>query len=226
MEDQNEAPQQEAPQTEEVVDNQGQPAPQVDDTTQTETPQTETTQEPSQTTESNEQPQQQYSQDYSDLDISPYMAPQQPNIQPDEDGYIDPNKFYQAVMQDVEQKLSFQQHEQKAWSKVEQQYPEIKEDPDLRELVHSARLNDVTRGGKGDLNAAADKVFGKLKTYQSRGKAQAQVSEKVQKSATLQTQTATNTNQNADTDLIDRMSRGDEVASETLISKWLEEGKL
>lgn len=159
-------------------------------------------------------------------DISQFLAPSTTNIQPDEDGYIDPNKFYNSVMQDVERKLEFQRQEERAWRNVEKQYPEIVEDKELRDLVHAARLNDVTRGGKGDLNTAAKQVFNKLQAYKSQGKAQAQISETVQKSATLQTQTAKPAPANSDSDLIDRMSRGDKVASETLISKWLEEGKI
>ena len=164
-------------------------------------------------------------QDYTS-DISQFLSPTQPQLQPDEEGYIDPNKFYQTVMQDVERKLEFQRAEERNWQKIEKQYPEIVEDKELRDLVHAARLNDVTRGGKGDLDAAAKQVFGKLQAYKSQGKAQAQISETVQKSATLQTQTAKPAPSTSDSDLIDRMSRGDKVASETLISKWLEEGKL
>lgn len=164
-------------------------------------------------------------QDYTN-DISQFINPSQPQIQPDEDGYIDPNKFYQTVMQDVNRTLEFQRQEERNWQKVEKQYPEITQDKELRDLVHAARLNDVTRGGKGDLEAAAKTVFGKLQAYKSQGKAQAQISETVQKSATLQTQSAKPAPNNSDSDLIDRMSRGDKIASETLIAKWLDEGKL
>lgn len=217
MEDNNAAPQEpvqaDQPVTEPtptpVDDASQQPAP--DQTQIQEEPQTQP--EPSQT-QTVQQP------------TIPYFPPQSPQIEPDEDGYIDPNKFYQAVMSDVESRMQFQEQEKRSWAQVEEKYPEIKQDPDLRDLVHSARLNDVTRGGAGDLTAAAEKVFGKLQSYQSKGKAQAQVSEKVQQSATLQTQTANTANQNSDANLIDRMSRGDETASEALISKWLADGKL
>jgi len=232
MEEQNVAPQQETVQAEPAAAQQAPQEPTqvpqepvqqvqpVQEQTQTQSEPAaqpaETQKEPSQTNNYYEQP-----------DISQFMAPQQPaTIAPDEDGYIDPNKFYHQVMNSVEQKLAFQKSEERAWSQIEQKYPDIKSDADLRELVHAARLNDVTRGGKGDLNDAAGKVFAKLQNYQSKGKAQAQVSETVQKSATLQTQTA-NTNQpTKDSDLIERMSRGDSAATETLISRWLEEGKI
>lgn len=232
MEEQNVAPQQEAVQAEPAA---AQQAPQEQPTQVPQEPvqtqQVEETQsqpEPvAQTTEQTQTAPSQTNSYYEQPDISQFMAqPVTQPIQPDEDGYIDPNKFYQQVMSDVEQKLAFQKSEERAWAQIEQKYPDIKSDADLRELVHAARLNDVTRGGKGDLNDAAGKVFAKLQNYQSKGKAQAQVSETVQKSATLQTQTA-NTNQpTKDSDLIERMSRGDSTASETLISRWLEEGKI
>jgi hypothetical protein len=230
MDENNDATQQVAPPAEEAMEQQTQQTEHTSQQTETEqTPQTQETADQAYETPpvaSSNQVEEPYQNDYQDVDISQFMAQPQPQIQPDEDGYIDPDKFYTSVMQSVEQKIAFQSQEQRAWQDLEQKHPEIKQDKDLRELVHAARLNDVTRGGNGNLDAAAQKVLGKLKSYQSKGKAQAQVSESVQKSATLQTQTATNTETNADSQLIDRMSRGDETASETLISRWLDEGKL
>jgi hypothetical protein len=165
-------------------------------------------------------------------DITQFMQqPQtQPTFTPDEDGYIDPNQFYNQVLQDaetrIEQKIQFQEQERRAWQSVEEKFPEIKEDSELREMVNAQRLADVARGGKGDLNDIAGKVIGKFQSYQSKGKAQAQVSEKVQKSAGLQQNTATNVDTTKDQDLMERMSRGDEAAKEELISSWLESGKI
>lgn len=165
------------------------------------------------------------------FELTQFMQqPSQPAFTPDEEGYIDPNAFYNRVLQDaetrIEQKMKFQESERKAWSYVENKFPEIKEDPELRDLVNSQRLADVARGGKGDLVQISTKVLGKLQSYQSRGKAQAQVSEKVQKSAALQQTTANNVETTKDSNLIERMSRGDESAKEQLISEWLEQGKL
>jgi hypothetical protein len=176
-----------------------------------------------------EERQAQYEPDYDIRQFS-QTQPQQPQFTPDEDGYIDPNQFYNRVLADaearIEQKLQFQESERKAWQSVETKYPEIQQDPELRDLVNAQRLADVARGGKGDLNQIAGKVLGKIQSYQTKGKAQAQVSEKVQKSAGLQQATSNRTDTGKDSDLIDRMSRGDESAKEQLISEWLESGKL
>jgi hypothetical protein len=188
--------------------------------------------EPSQTQEPEVAPEPVQQTQDPGYDITQFMQqPQtQPTFTPDEDGYIDPNQFYNQVLQDaearIEQKIQFQEQERRAWSDVEAKFPEVKEDPELRELVNAQRLADVARGGKGDLNDIAGKVIGKFQSYQSKGKAQAQVSEKVQKSAGLQQNTATNVDTTKDQDLMERMSRGDEAAKEELIATWLESGKI
>lgn len=165
-------------------------------------------------------------------DLTQFMpqAQAQPQFAPDEDGFIDPNAFYNKVLADaearMEQKMAFQESERRAWSSVESKYPEIREDSELRDLVNSQRLADVARGGKGDLNQIASKVLGKFQSYQAKGKAQAQVSEKVQKSAGLQQTTANKAETNSSAELIDRMSRGDKSAQEQVIAQWLEQGKI
>lgn len=163
----------------------------------------------------------------------PYYVPQQteaPTFTPDEDGNIDPNAFYAQVKADavreMREEMRFQETEKRAWDKIEQKYPDIKDDPELRDILHAQRIADVAQGGKGDLNKVADKLFGKLNTYQTKGKAQAQVSEKVQKSAAVASPTNNNVESGGDAELIERMSRGDEVAKTTLIEQWLEQGKI
>jgi hypothetical protein len=165
-------------------------------------------------------------------DLTRFLQPQPttPQFQPDEDGYIDPNQFYNKVLADaearIEQKLAFQESERRAWQSIEQKYPEIKEDAELRDLVNAQRIADVARGGKGDLNAIAGKVLGKIQSYQTIGKAQAQVSEKIQKSASLQKSTANNVDSSKDSELLGRMRDGDLSAADQLISEWLDAGKL
>lgn len=165
-------------------------------------------------------------------DLTRFLQPQQqaPQFTPDEEGYIDPNAFYNKVLADaearIEQKLAFQESERRAWQSIEKKYPEIKEDPELRDIVNSQRIADVARGGKGDLNQIAGKLLGKLQSYQTKGKAQAQVSEKVQKSASLQSTTANNVDGSKDADLLGRMRDGDNSAADQLITEWLNAGKL
>ena len=200
--------------------------PQTQENVETETQEVVQEPEQEQTVETNAP-----SQDIN-YDLTQFMpqAQAQPQFAPDEDGFIDPNAFYNKVLADaearMEQKMAFQESERRAWSSVESKYPEIREDPELRDLVNSQRLADVARGGKGDLNQIASKVLGKFQSYQAKGKAQAQVSEKVQKSAGLQQTTANKVETNSSAELIDRMSRGDKSAQEQVIAQWLEQGKI
>lgn len=175
-----------------------------------------------------EEPDTQPEYDPSDVDTAQYLRQmqQQQTVQPDDDGYIDPNAYRQSILQEVEQKLQFQEQERRAWEAIESKYPEVKNDKELRDLIDAQRFADVAKGGAGNLSKIAQNVVGKMKSYQQQGKVQAQVSEKVQKSAGLQTATANNVDTNKDSDLIERMSRGDQSAQEELISSWLADGKL
>ncbi len=165
-------------------------------------------------------------------DLTRFLQPQQqaPQFTPDDDGYIDPNQFYNKVLADaearIEQKLAFQESERRAWQSIENKYPEIKEDPELRDMLNAQRIADVASGGKGDLSQIANKFLGKIQSYQTKGKAQAQVSEKVQKSASLQNTTANNVDTGKDANLMERMRGGDTAARDQLIEDWLASGKL
>lgn len=164
--------------------------------------------------------------DPADINTADYINREVQQVQPDDDGYIDPNAFRQSVLQEVKQELAFEKAEAKAWGAIENKYPEIANDPELKELVNAQRIADVAQGGAGNLGKIADKVVGKMKSYQQQGKAQAQVSETVQKSAGLQSASANKVDNTKDSDLIERMSRGDETAQEQLISDWLSQGKI
>lgn len=209
---------QEVVETQEVVDTQGEQTPETNE--QSEVQETVAEEVPEQT-----EPEVNY-------DLSKFLQPQQqaPQFTPDNDGYIDPNQFYNKVLADaearIEQKLQFQESERRAWNAIEKQYPEIKEDAELRDLVNAQRIADVASGGKGDLKAVAGKVMGKIQSYQTIGKAQAQVSEKIQKSASLQKSTANNVDSSKDSELLGRMRSGDTSAADQLISDWLDAGKL
>jgi hypothetical protein len=166
-----------------------------------------------------------------EYDITQYMQPAQaPEFTTDDSGYIDPKEFYNRVMQDaearIEQRLRFQESEKKLWASVESKYPEIKEDSELRDILNNQRIADVANGGKGDLNKIADRLLGKIQSYQAKGKVQAQVSEKIQKSAALESSTANTADTNKDGDLMERMSRGDQQARNQLIADWLASGKI
>ena len=194
------------------------------ETTQVETPESTTE------TETN-QPAYEPVAEIPDYDITQYLQPTQtPEFTTDDSGYIDPKEFYNRVMQDaearIEQRLKFQESERKLWASVEAKYPEIKEDGELRDILNNQRIADVASGGKGDLNKIAEKLLGKIQSYQAKGKVQAQVSEKIQKSAALESSTANTADTNKDGDLMERMSRGDQQARNQLIADWLANGKI
>ena len=227
MEENNEVVEQTTPEAEAPVEQPVQEAetqPQVSESTDEQEAQT-VSEEPTPEAPTQQEPEVNY-------DLTQFLQPQPqaPQFTPDEDGYIDPNQFYNKVLADaearIEQKLAFQESERRAWQSIEQKYPEIKEDAELRDLVNAQRIADVARGGKGDLSQIAGKVLGKIQSYQTIGKAQAQVSEKVQKSASLQKSTANNVDSSKDSELLGRMRNGDTSAADQLISDWLDAGKL
>jgi 2-phospho-L-lactate guanylyltransferase (CobY/MobA/RfbA family) len=191
---------------------------------------TETT-EVEQVPETTEQVAEEIEETVPEYDITQYMQqPSTPDFQQDENGYIDPTQFYNKVLQDaenrIEQKMKFQQAEAKLWASIETKYPEVKEDSELRDILNAQRIADVASGGKGDLNKIATKLLGKIQSYQTKGKVQAQVSEKVQKSAALESSTSNSTDTNKENDLMNRMSRGDQQARNELIANWLSSGKI
>ena len=202
--------------------------------TPTETVEQPTSVESTETAETTVETQTQTAEPANELpeyDITQFMQQNTvPEFTADENGYIDPKQFYNQVLQDaearMEQKLRFQESERKLWNQVENKYPEIKEDPELRDMLNAQRIADVTSGGKGDLNSLAEKLIGKIQNYQNKGKAQAQISEKVQKSASLESSTANSTSTTKDNNLMERMSNGDKNARNQLISEWLASGKI
>jgi len=170
-------------------------------------------------------------QEIPEYDITQFLQqPQTPEFTADESGYIDPKEFYNRVLRDaearMEQKLKFQESEKKLWANIENKYPEIRDDSELRDILNSQRIADVASGGKGDLNKIADKLLSKIQSYQQQGKAQAQVSEKVQKSAALESTTANTTDTGKDANLMQRMRGGDQQARDQLIAEWLSSGKI
>ena len=219
-----------------VVDNTPAPEPQAETPVVQETQTVETnTEAPLETNQTETEVKQTVVEEDTripDYDITQYLqdASPEPEITPDENGFIDPKDFYNKVLTAaearIERKMKFQEAERKLWQSVENRYPEIREDSELRDILNSQRIADVASGGKGDLNKIADKLLGKIQSYQAKGKVQAQVSEKVQKSAALETNSNNNTDTGKSADLMERMSRGDQGARNELISQWLADGKI
>lgn len=141
-----------------------------------------------------------------------------------EDGYIDPIAYKEAIKQEMREEARFERQETKAWSELEKKYPELVEDNELREIILAKRINDVQRGGKGGLIESGEAVMRKFGQARNSGKADAQVSVKKQKAAG--TSKATAPRQESDSDVAQRIRSGDPEAIASVISGWMDDGKL
>lgn len=219
MSDQNETPVEETQAPVEETEAPETEAVQVPQEPETES-QAEEVSEPSQTNSEPEPSEEEPSYSYE----LPYQQPQI-ELQPDEDGTVNPNDLLSAIDQRMDEKLKFQQQEQRAWRQVEQKYPQISESKDLRDMLHNIRVGNVVQGGEADLVKIADNMFGQLGAAKSQGRADASVSRKVQKAASLETATA-NSGEPKSSQALDRIASGDNAAAESLLSEWISEGKI
>jgi hypothetical protein len=142
-----------------------------------------------------------------------------------ENGYIDPNQVAAQIEQRVLQQVTFQRQEARAWEKIEKKYPEIREDKGLREMILNQRIAEAVTGRQGNLNKIADGVMSRLKTAKSEGRADANISKKVQKAASLET-SSENQGPQRSSSVMDRIASGDQTATTELLNQWISEGKL
>lgn len=142
-----------------------------------------------------------------------YQVPQsQPidfnNLPVNEDNQVDPNMLAGSINQSIsaaeerafaraQQAMQEQRVEEKSWDRAYDKHPELKENKELRDLVHRARLGEVT-----DLlsrtqdpssvklptpSQVADKFFKNLATAKAAGMKQANENTVVQASAHVET---------------------------------------
>lgn len=153
---------------------------------------------------------------------APFVQPQ-PYQFNQQDGYVDPAEVAAQVEQRVLQQVAFQRQEAKQWESIEKKYPQVKEDKDLRELILNQRIAEAVQGKAGNLNKIADKVMSRFSTAKSEGRTEANVSKKVQKAASLETSSA-NTGEQRGSDVMERISRGDQAATSELLNDWISKG--
>jgi len=214
---------------------QTQDTPVVEDTTPAVQPATTDTPEPTQTTEqavvTEETPvetaqpvQENVQEEEDDFDYPQQQIPQfQPidfnNLPVGEDNLIDPNALAGSINQSIvaaeeratlraQQAYQEQRAEEKNWDKAYEKYPELKSNKELRDLVHRARLGEVTDmlSRTQDPSSVklptpgqiADKFFKYANTQKAEGMKQAIENTKVQSSAYVES-AGTRTNDNADT---------------------------
>ena len=155
-----------------------------------------------------------------------YLPKNRPSPEPKvgEDGYIDPLAYKEQIKAEMREEARFEANERRAWGKLEEKYPEIVEDSDLRELILAKRLSDVQRGGQGSLIQSGEAVMKKFGQARNSGKTDAQVSVKKQKSAGVSKATAPRDTSSSDVD--QRLRSGDEQAIASVLAGWIDDGKL
>lgn len=164
--------------------------------------------EPSQVTEAQQE---------EEVDWSQYVPQLNSQLPVDENGQVDPQQFREQMKQE----LRFEQQQIRSWTRLEQQHPELKSDAELRDMIVANQLYDVQRGGKGTLETAAQRVFGRVTTAKNQGKAEQQTSIKVQKSAALQ-KPGGSQSQTATSDVKDRIRAGDQSAIQAQLASWID----
>lgn len=164
-------------------------------------------------------------EDDSDVDWDSVVnrnAPQ--NVQPNDEGYIDPIAYKEQIKAELREENRFQERERRAWQKLEERYPELKTDKEARQLVLAKRLYDVQNGGNGSLAGAGKAVMGRFTNAKQQGRADAQVSIKQQQSAGVSRATAPrDTSQD---DVRDRLRTGDNAVIQDVIKNMLDAGKI
>jgi len=155
-----------------------------------------------------------------------YLPKPAPSVQPTvgEDGFIDPVKYKEQIKSEVREEVRFERNEAKGWEKLEEKYPQLSDDSDLREIILAKRINDVQRGGDGSLIKSGETVMKKFGQARQEGKADQQVSVRRQKSAGVSRSTAPRNT--SDKDVQQRIRSGDPNAIANVLSGWIDDGKI
>lgn len=125
---------------------------------------------------------------------APTQKPQTttPSLTADEEGYVDPNQILAAAEERAYQRMQQHMSESKEWEKAVSKYPELEQDDDLATAVTGYRNTALAqRGELLTFSEAAERLLGRFKKAETKaveeGKRQAQVSERVQKRAVVDT---------------------------------------
>lgn len=161
----------------------------------------------------------------SDPDFSQYSGYQpQYDLPQSEDGTIDPVAFAQQIQQQTLAQVRFEQREARDWSAIDKKYGE-QLTPTRRQMILNTRIANAVEGKQADLKKVADQIMKEFGASKSEGRAEASVSRKVQKAASLETATA-NSGPERGTNLMDRIADGDKGAATALFDDWLTNGKI
>lgn len=163
---------------------------------------------------------------------------QLPQLNVGEDGTLDVNdlnNWAQGVSQNAQYMAAKQfaelREEDRQWNKVYEQYPEVRENKKLRDLVHKQRMGNIASGGKNDVIKAAKDIFALRSEGVTQGKKSAQESITRQKSANLEsasTPTDTTSTRREELSLLmtSRSRKVAEGARQELLKEMIERGEI
>lgn len=177
-------------------------------------------------TEETLQPEAEVQEQYQEFDpVSQYSTYKpQYDFQPGDDGSIDPYQVADAIRNDVLQQVRFEQQEVKAWQQIDQKYGD-KLSPTRRQMILDRRVANAINGRDAHIGKVADEIMREFGDAKNQGRAEATTSRKVQQAASLESATA-NQGDTGQSNILDRISRGDKGAETELFTSWLEQGKI
>lgn len=201
--------------------------------------QAEEIQEPSQEEEAEQQPQDSnegadapeptdeelpQDEEFDPLSNYPLNVQGQQDIPVGEDGSIDPVAFARQIQEQTLAQVRFEQKESRDWQAIDKKYGD-QLTPTRRQMILNARVANAVEGRQADLKKVADSIMKEFGVSRSQGRAEAGVSRKVQKAASLETATANRGPERGD-DLMDRIANGDKSAATALFDKWQARGDI
>lgn len=207
--------------SQEASENQVDESTQVDDSQQQQDEGAEGAEGGEKTAESKPSQTESQEQEPEDVDWSQYVPRVQSQVPVDQDGNVDLAKFAEQQKQE----LRFEQGEIRSWTRLEQQYPEVRSDAGLRDMIVAKRLFDLQRGGTGTLEAAAKDVFTRLGIAKNEGRASEKTSVTVKKSAALEKPTGSRPS-TANKDQLAAIKSGDPRATQQVLADWIENNKI
>ncbi len=115
--------------------------------------------------------------------------PTDTNVEPDEEGNIDPNQIISAAEQRVTRRFEAQLADRDEWAQAVKKFPELDDDPDMEAAIKGYKTTILLSGDFVTYGQAAERVLGKLKkattAARDEGRREAQVSETVQERAAV-----------------------------------------
>lgn len=184
--------------------------------------------EPSQTNEGAEAPEPSEEELDSDpeFDVSQYYNQGNAQIPTSEDGTVDPYQLMAVMEQRLDDKLKFQRQEERTWRAIEKKHPDIRNDKGMREVLLNQRIANAVQGKEANLVKLADQLYERVGAAKSQGRAEANISKKVQKAASLESATANSSSTSKSDERMERIASGDKYAAQDLLGEWLNEGKI